>query len=104
MKANIVGALVAFLLGAVIAWLNYLFSRYVLERHPSRYSWTTMVRQIVQVAYLIVLFFLGVYTPWDRLWILVGGCLGITIPMTYFTYRLVRFNDSLRGKGDDSDG
>ena len=104
MKSNIVGALIAFALGAVIAWLNYRYSRHVLEHNPSRYAGTTTVRQVVQIAYLVLLFLLAVYTPWDRIWIIVGGCLGITIPMTYFTYCLVKLNDSLKGKGDDSDG
>ena len=47
---------------------------------------------------------LSEYTPWDRMWMLVGGCMGITLPMIIFTPRLVRLNDSLRKKEENKDG
>ena len=73
-------------------------------KRPSMYVGMQAVRQLVQIAYLVILFLFGRHTPWNPIWLLVGGAVGITLPMFYFTYRLVKFNDSLRGKEESSDG
>ncbi len=104
MEASIFGAALAFCAGAAIASVNYIFSRYILKNHSSKYAATQILRQLIQVAFLVCVFVFGEYTPWDRIWLLIGGCLGVTLPMLWFTYRLVRLNDSLSRKEDSSDG
>ena len=101
---NIFGAALAFAGGAAIAALNYVFSRYLLIKRPSIYAGIQIIWQIFQIAYLGAIFLFGGYTPWDRLWLLAGGCLGMTLPKFWFTYRLVKLNDSLRKKEGSSDG
>ena len=101
---NIFGAVIAFCVGIAIATVNYALSRYMIKKHSDKYPLTVIVRQVIQVAYLVLLFFLAEYTPWDRLWLLVGGCLGVTIPMIWFTMRLVKLNNSLSRKEGSSDG
>lgn len=101
---NMLGAALAFVIGAAVAAVNYAFSRYFLIKRPSVYAGMQIVWQPVQIAYLAALVLFGGYTPWDRLWLLVGGCLGITLPKFWFTYRLVKLNDSLRKKEESSDG
>lgn len=104
MYTNIFGAILAFGIGVLIAALNYAFSRHIIIKKPAQYAIMQIVRQWIQVAYLIVLLVAGKYTPWDTNWLLVGGCLGITLPMIWFTYRLVKLNDSLSGKEESADG
>lgn len=104
MHSDIVGAICAFAAGAAIAAAGYLASRQVLKKRPNRYILVQTVKQLVQIGFLVALFLLGDRTPWDRIWLLVGGCLGITLPMIYFTARLVKLNDSLRGKEEHKDG
>lgn len=104
MYTNIFGAVLAFGAGVLIATVNYIFSRYILIKRPSQYAIMQIVRQFIQIAYLIVLLVAGKYTPWDSSWLLVGGGLGVTLPMFWFTYRLVKLNDSLGGKGESADG
>ena len=101
---NLFGAALAFAAGAAVAAVNYVFSRYLLTARPSLYVGMQAVRQVVQIAYLVVLLLFGKHTPWDTVWLLAGGALGVTLPMFYFTYRLVRLNDSLHGKEKSSDG
>ena len=103
-RSNIFGAVLACAVGVGIAAVNYLISRYVLKKHPAQYAMTPVVRQLIQVAYLVVLFFFGDRTPWDKIWLLAGGCIGITVPMLWFTYRLVKLNDDQHRKEDRSDG
>ena len=102
--SNIVGAAITFLLGAGVATGNYFISRHVLKTNPDKYSLTMVVRQFVQVAFIVLVYMLGDYTPWDRLWLLVGGVLGMTLPMIWYTSRLVKLNDSEKGKEEKSDG
>ena len=104
MNPNIIGAVIAFAVGVGISAVNYLISRYILKKSPSKYATAQIVKQLVQIAYLFALFMLSEYTPWDRMWMLVGGCMGITLPMIIFTPRLVRLNDSLRKKEENKDG
>ena len=103
-SSNFFGAALAFCIGAAIAAANYAFSRYILKKDASKYFMAQLISQPVQIAYLVALFFLGPYTPWDRIWLLAGGCSGIVLPMFVFTYRLVKLNDSLPGKEDSADG
>lgn len=102
--SNILGAAIAFLLGVGVAAGNYSISRHVLKTKPDKYSLTMVVRQFVQVAFIVLVYVLGQYTPWDRLWLLVGGVLGMTLPMIWFTSRLVKLNDSGKGKEENPDG
>ncbi|MBR6514950.1 MAG: hypothetical protein IKT46_08985 [Clostridia bacterium] len=99
---NIVGAVIAFALGAVVAYINYAVSKYLLKTRPDMYSGGQIVRSVIQIGYIVLVYTLGGYTPWNPIWLTVGGCLGITVPMFYFTYRLVRYNDNK--KEDEKDG
>lgn len=99
MQTNIFGAVLAFGVGFLIAIANYKYSQYILKKRSSQYAIMQIVRQWLQIAYLIVLFVGGKYTPWHRGWLLVGGALGITIPMFWFTYRLIKLNHSLNEGG-----
>ncbi len=99
---NIVGAVIAFVFGAAVAYLNYAVSKYLLRTRPDMYTGGQIIRSAIQIGYLLIIFTLGGYTPWDKTWLLVGGCLGITIPMFYFTAKLVKLND--QKKEDDKDG
>lgn len=104
MSADLIGAVLAFLLGVAVAAGNYALSRHVLKTKPERYAMSMMARQFVQVLFIVLVFVLGEYTPWDRLWLLVGGVLGVTLPMFFFTMKLVKLNDSMKGKEETPNG
>lgn len=104
MQTNFFGAILAFGVGVFIAAVNYKFSQYVLRKHTSKYAIMQIVRQFLQIAYLIVLFVASKYTPWDMEWLLVGGVIGITLPMFWFTYQLVKLNNTLSGKEESDNG
>ena len=101
---NFIGAIIAFLIGLAISAVNSAISKYVLKYHTSKYPFLQLIRTPLQVGYLVVLYFCGEFTPWKTVWLLVGGALGITLPMLFFTYRLVKLNDSLKKKDGESDG
>lgn len=88
------GALFAFLGGAAVGFCNFLLSRLVLRTKTAWFSFISVARQILQVGYLVVLFFAAPHTPWSQLTLLVGGALGITGSMFFFTGRLVKLNDA----------
>ena len=103
MNSDIFGATLAFGGGVIVAVMNYLFSRHVIKKHPEQYATMQVVKQMIQILYMVALFTLGKFTPWDRIWLLVGGTLGITLPMFWFTYKLVKLNDSLHRKEESTD-
>lgn len=97
-EKNIIGAVIAFAAGVGIAAINYAISRYFIKNHPSKFVVMQTVRQLIQVLYLVLVFFVGTKTPCDVTYLLIGGALGITLPMAYFTFRLVK-----TGKEDSTD-
>ncbi len=87
------GMLIALGGGCLVCLLNYTLSRTVLWKKPSLFAAFTIIRQVFNVGYLVVLYFVAPLTPWDRVYLLLGGALGVTLPMIYFTVKLVRLSD-----------
>lgn len=100
MTDSIVGILLAFLLGAVLAYVNYRLTRHAALNPNERFAGVSILRQMLNLGYLAAVFFLAPYTPWDRTWLLVGAVVGLTLPTFLFTFLLLRrLNQS---KADDS--
>jgi len=89
MPHSIPGLAAAFLGGALVAWLNYLLSRRALRADGGAAA-VSAVRTLCSVGYLAAIYFLAPFTPWERIWMLFGAALGLTVPMAYFTVRLLR--------------
>lgn len=107
MKSDIFGAALFFIIGAVIAFGNFKLSDFFLKNKKDKFSYVTLIRQAVQIAYIIIVFFAAKYTPWDRTYLLIGGALGITLPMFIFTSLLLKTNKTEKNstvKEDESDG
>ncbi len=109
MIRNIIGAAVALLLGLAIAFVNYLLSKKVLVKAPEKYSLITVARQILQIGFLALVYLIGTKTQIaDPVYLLVGAVIGMTVPMFFFTKKLLVINGSTvtdkNEKGDESDG
>lgn len=89
MEHWLVGALLAGLGGVLISYLSYLLSRQVLKKKPSLFSAVTVPRQIIQIGYLAVVYFLQPMTPWGLVELLVGAAMGLTVAMFFFTKSLL---------------
>lgn len=85
-----IGALVGLSGGIAIAFLNYALSRVVIRKKPSVYASFSVVRQFIHILYLVILYLIAPLTPWGRVELLVGGVLGITVPMFALTASLMR--------------
>ncbi len=99
MIANIIGGVIAAAVGSLIAFANYIFSKKVLLKAPEKYSSTFVVRQVLQVAYLVLVYFIGSKTQIaDLVFLLVGAVAGMTVPMFFFTKKLLMLNDTMKTK------
>ncbi|MBR3781489.1 MAG: hypothetical protein IKK63_09855 [Clostridia bacterium] len=99
MIANIIGAVIAAAVGLLIAFANYVFSKKVLLKSPEKYSVSFVIRQILQVAYLVLVYFIGSKTQIaDLAYLLVGAVAGMTVPMFFFTKKLLLLNDTIKTK------
>ena len=107
MIADITGAVVAAAVGFFIAFFNYIISKKVLLKAPDKYSVTIIVRQIFQIGYLVAVYFIGSETQIASLtYLLVGAVAGMTVPMFFFTKKLLALNDAMKmkKKEDETDG
>jgi O-antigen/teichoic acid export membrane protein len=109
MNHNIIGAAVAMASGLIVAFANYLLSKKVLIKAPEKYSLVTVVRQILQVGFLVLVYLIGTKTNLaEPVYLLVGAVIGITAPMIFFTKKLLYINNSKsnnkKEKEAESDG
>ncbi len=84
-----VGGLLAALLGLLISCLSYQLSLWAVRKNPNMLSMMSIPRQIIHVAFLLAAWFLGPYTPWDPMALVVGAAIGLTAAMYYFTRKLL---------------
>lgn len=102
--AGLLGGVAAFVFGAILALVNYLISRAVMRRKPSMFSFTAVVRQLINIGGLAALYFAAPHTPFGTLPLVIGGVLGETLPMLYFTFLLLRDEKSVRGAEEENNG
>ncbi len=104
MNENIVGTIITFALGIVIAYLNFVLSKAILTKQPEKYAFSTIIRQITQILYIVAVYFVSKVAPWDTWYMLIGAVLGVTIPMIFFTNKLLQLNKSMNTKDDKKEG
>ncbi len=108
MNPDIIGALVACVAGVLIAFINYLLSERVLRRAADKFSFITVGRQALQVGFLVAVYFIGAKTELaNPNYLLVGAVVGLTLPMVFFTKKLLDVNKAVgqekekeKGEGD----
>ena len=91
----IVGGILAFLGGAVISAVNYGINLTILKKNPALLASLGIVRQLLNVGYLVLVFFLSKRLPWELLPLLIGAAVGLTVPSFLLSMRLARKNESL---------
>ncbi|MCQ2405866.1 MAG: hypothetical protein MJ067_01440 [Oscillospiraceae bacterium] len=97
---GIVFGLGAFIVGAVLSYVNYRISRLLLSRSKNSLAALSMLRQLISIAYLVILFVFGRSFAPNLYMLLIGGALGITLPSFYLTMRLVK-EDKADEKGKE---
>lgn len=104
MNENLVGAVITFVIGVVVSYLSFLISKAILTKQPEKYALSTVLRQIVQIFYLVAVYFISEHAPWDMWYMLIGAVLGVTVPMIYFTAKLLQLNKSVDTKNKTEEG
>ena len=96
LKVFLVG-LAAFAGGALVSWVNFLLLRFLLNKKgESGVSLVSPIRTVLSVAYLLVLYLVGKRTGLNSTVLLIGGALGLTVLLTFFTFRLTKGMNSQR--------
>ena len=110
MDAPVIGAALAFLGGTAVAAVNYAINLRTLRKNPAALASVSILRQALNVAYLVAVFFLCRVLPWGSVPLLLGAALGLTIPSFLFAFLLARVNDRQKAaqseakEGDARDG
>ncbi len=94
---NVLIGLAAFVGGALVSWANYLLLRLLIKkRGETGVSMISPIRTLLSVAYLLILYMIGRRTELNATALLIGGALGLTVLLTFFTFRLTRGKDAQR--------
>lgn len=107
MNHNILGIVISTVIGVIVAFLNYFLSKTVLVKMPDKYSFVTVIRQVFQVGFLVLVYFISNRIEnVNSTHLLVGAVLGMTVPMLFFTKKLVSVNSNISktkaGEGDEN--
>ena len=94
MYINLIGAAITFVIGIAVSLINFLLSKYIIKRYPEKYSMSTIFRSLLQILFLVVVFIVGTYTPADNMYLLIGAVLGLSVASFFFTYKLLKLNQS----------
>ena len=81
--------LAAFAGGVLVSWLNYLVMKAILRRGGGAAS-ASPLRTLVTVVFFVLLYLIGGKTGIPQIPLLVGGALGLTAGLAYFTRLLIR--------------
>lgn len=90
MEHWLVGAVLAGVGGVLVSAGNYMLSKWILQKKPGMLAMISMPRQIINVAYLLVVYLVSSLTPWQPVALLVGAAVGLSGAMFYFTGKLLK--------------
>ena len=83
--------LAAFIGGCAVSWVNFLLLRRLMKgRGETGAALASPIRMILSAAYLVLLYLIGKNTAFSLTALLVGGALGLTAALAFFTLRLAR--------------
>lgn len=95
MAENVVAAVICFVLGVFVSVLNFFISKKMLVKYTDKYHFVTIIRQIIQVTFLVALYIVGAILKLNPVYTLIGGALGNTISMFFFTKKLLDVNKEI---------
>ena len=105
MDAPIIGAVLAVLGGCVIAVINDRLNRWAIWKKPGLLGSVSVLREMLNVAYLVAVYLLRSVLPWALAPLLIGAAVGLTVPSILFSLRLAKENDAMNAKKkEESDG
>ncbi len=87
---EIIAAAVALIVGVSISYVGYLFSKKAVSKGGNGISLMSFVRQAINIAYFVAVYFISAKLGINIIYPLIAAALGITVPMFYFTYRLIK--------------
>ena len=97
---KIIWLLTTFLGGSLLSLGCYFLAKWVILNHSGQFASVSIVRQVISVAYLTALFFLGRNSEYLS-WLLIGGAFGVTVPSLLFTKKLIKVAQGQSGKEED---
>ena len=104
MNHPVLCAALAALGGAIIALVNAFLTKRTAEKKPDSIGSIFMVRQLLNVGYLAVIYFLSRRWEGSLMPLLIGAALGLTVPSFLFAFRLSRQKSSAPKKNNESKG
>lgn len=99
----LVGVMISLFLGVTVSFINYKISKNMLKRNPKALSYLLTLRQTIDIVFLIILYAVSGFTPWNGVHLVIGGAVGATVPTFFFTYALLRYvrsNSDAAGAND----
>ena len=93
---NFLGMSIAFFVGIWIDTINYRISIIFIKKKPDVLAYANIVHQAVAIIFLLIVYFAGPLTPFDRFYLLIGAVIGITVMIVFTTVKLLKITSSAK--------
>ena len=97
---DVFGAIVAFAGGTLVATINYLISKRALGKKPNAFAVVFIIRQAINVAYILGAYFLAPITTFNTWYFVIGAVMGATLPSIFFTKKLLATSNKFEEKNN----
>lgn len=86
----LIGGGLALIVGTALSFANYFITKKLIDnpKNNSPVATVSLLRQTLNIAYLVAIYFLSKLLPWPMEAMLIGAATGITIPSVILSVKL----------------
>ena len=99
---DVFGAIVALAGGTLVATINYLISKRALGKKPNAFAVVFIIRQAINIAYVLGAYFLAPITTFNTWYFVIGAVMGATLPSIFFTKKLLATSNKFENKTSEN--
>lgn len=80
----------AFLIGLLLSFINYRITAALEAKRPNSVAVSFVPRQVINIAYIVSLYFFSSKTGYSMIGLLLCGAIGLSVGSVFLTAKLVK--------------
>ena len=86
MNLPVFGIILSFAVGFMFSLGSFSLFRLIMNKFPKQFALASFIRQTLNIAFFIVVYFISPLLPWKLFHILLGAALGVTLTSLLLTF------------------